>query len=61
MFGLQCGTQGYLKMWDPDLKDTRQPLCVVDLKAFCLKGEPRLTAQVAGRAMDWTTSLDILT
>lgn len=48
-------------MWDPDLKDTRQPLCVVDLKAFCLKGEPRLTAQVAGRAMDWTTSLDILT
>ena len=53
---VQAGTGGYLKMWDPDLRDTTAPLCVVDLKAFALKGDPQLNARTSGRGMDWTTS-----
>jgi len=52
---VQAGKGGYLKMWDPDLRDTTAPLCVVDLKAFSLKGVPQLNA-TSGRGMDWTTS-----
>jgi hypothetical protein len=43
-------------MWDHTLADTTRPKCVVDLKAFVIKGDPKLTAKISGRAMDWTTS-----
>ena len=55
-----CGKGGLLKMWDPELADTTNPLCCVDLKAFTLQGDPKLTAKTAGRAMDWTTSQEFL-
>lgn len=49
-----------LKMWDPDLRDTTEPLMCVDLKAFAVEGDPQLNARTAGRAMDWTTSEQFL-
>lgn len=47
-------------MWDPDLRDTTEPLLCVDLKAFALEGDPQLNARTSGRAMDWTTSQQFL-
>jgi hypothetical protein len=42
---LQCGRGGMLKMWDPDLRDTTEPLMCVDLKAFAVEGDPQLNAR----------------
>ncbi len=56
----QAGSGGMLKMWDPELRDTSAPLCQVDLRAFVLKGDAVMNAKVVGRAMDWTTSKDLL-
>eukprot|EP00961_Rhodomonas_salina_P165962 2236163-Rhodomonas_salina.1 len=55
-----AGMGGMLKLWDPELRDTKNPLCVVDLRPFDVKGDPKLNNRVTGRAMDWSTSEQLL-
>uniref|UniRef100_A0A6T7PC66 EML-like first beta-propeller domain-containing protein n=1 Tax=Hanusia phi TaxID=3032 RepID=A0A6T7PC66_9CRYP len=55
-----CGVGGLLKIWDPDLKDTKKPICIIDLNSFHTKGSPNILKKLAGRSMDWTTSPEIL-
>jgi hypothetical protein len=35
-------------------------MCVFDLRALSVQGSPALTNRVSGRAMDWTTSEEVL-
>lgn len=55
-----AGKKGMLKMWDPELRDTRRPMCCFDLKCLSVKGSSKLTGRVSGRSMDWTTSEEVL-
>ena len=55
-----CGRGGFLKLWDPDLADTRNPLFALDLGCFGVVGSSKLNARVSGRSMDWSTAPELL-
>ena len=50
----------YAQVWDPELRDTKKPLCCFDLRALSVQGSPALTNRISGRAMDWTTGEEML-
>jgi len=54
-----AGKGGHLKLWDPELRDTKTPIFDIDLRSFSVEGSPKLNARVSGRSMDWTTSEDM--
>jgi len=51
-----AGKGGYLKMWDPELRDLKKPKCVIDLRSFTRKCDPSLIAKISVRSMDWSSS-----
>ena len=55
------GEGGEIKMWDPNLSDTKRPLGIVDLRSLCgRKGDFQLLQKLCGRSLDWSTDETML-